>query len=45
MAERLKDEDVVREVNEVQISDNNDFLGELEDEFFQLSSDNEFLQS
>jgi rubrerythrin len=44
MAKRQKDEDIAREVNKIQISED-DHMGELDNELLELPSDNEFLQN
>jgi hypothetical protein len=41
ITKRLKDEDIVREVNEIETSNAN----YLDDKYFEMLSDNEFLQN
>jgi hypothetical protein len=42
VTKRLKDEETVREVNETESSDDNDYMGELDDDIFELPSGKEF---
>jgi hypothetical protein len=34
MAKRLKDEDIVREVNQIEICDDDDYMSEIDDDSF-----------
>jgi hypothetical protein len=44
VAKALRDDNTVREVNKIESSDDDDYMGELDDELFYFQSDNEFLR-